>query len=56
MKHWWCMECKAKVGLDKHGRCEICESEAVDLLFTYGELNHPVSTTPTDSDPAPASA
>jgi hypothetical protein len=54
MKHWWCMECKAKVGLDKHGRCEICESEAVDLLFTDGELNPPVSMTPTDSDPVPA--
>ena len=54
MKHWWCMECQANVGLGKHGRCEICESEAVDLLSTDGELNRPVSMTPMDSDPAPA--
>jgi hypothetical protein len=56
MKHWWCMECQAKVVLDKHGRCEICESEAVDLLFSEGELNRPVSIIPTDSDPSPACA
>jgi hypothetical protein len=56
MKHWWCMECQAEVGLDKHGRCGICESEAVDLLFTEGELNDSVSTAPTDSQPAPACA
>jgi Zn finger protein HypA/HybF involved in hydrogenase expression len=32
MERWWCMDCKAPVMLDKHGRCSICESEAVDLL------------------------
>ncbi len=32
MERWWCMDCKAPVGLDKHGRCDVCESEAVDLL------------------------
>jgi hypothetical protein len=56
MKHWWCMECQTNVGLDKHGRCEICDSEAVDLLFIEGGLNRPVSITPTDSDPSPACA
>jgi Zn finger protein HypA/HybF involved in hydrogenase expression len=34
MRHWWCMGCQAEVKLDKHGRCETCESEAVDLLYT----------------------
>jgi hypothetical protein len=56
MKLWWCMECQAKVGLNKHGRCEICDSEGVDLVITEGEVNRSVSTTPADSDPAPARA
>jgi hypothetical protein len=51
MKHWWCMECQQKVGLGKHGRCEFCESEAVDLLPKDGELTSPVSTHQTDSSP-----
>jgi hypothetical protein len=54
MKHWWCVECQAEVGLGKHGRCEVCESEAVDLLPEDGKLSHPVSATPTDSDSVPA--
>ena len=32
MKHWWCMGCEAEVRLGKHGQCEVCGSEAVDLL------------------------
>jgi hypothetical protein len=56
MKHWWCVECQEKVRLGKHGRCEICESEAVDLLPTDGELSRQVSTTDKDSDPALAHA
>jgi hypothetical protein len=47
MKLWWCVECQAKVGLGKHGRCEKCESEAVDLLPDNlpqtGELKHSAS-------------
>jgi Zn finger protein HypA/HybF involved in hydrogenase expression len=31
MKRWWCMDCHCGVNLDKHGRCESCESEAVQL-------------------------
>jgi hypothetical protein len=56
MKLWWCMECQAKVELNKQGRCEICESEGADLLFTEEEVNSSVSTAQTDSDPAPARA
>jgi hypothetical protein len=44
MKLWWCANCQAKVRLGKHGRCEECESEAVDLLpdslQETGELKH----------------
>ena len=43
MKLWWCVECQAKVGLGKHGRCEKCESEAVDLLPDNGELKRSAS-------------
>jgi hypothetical protein len=32
MERWWCMDCKTPVTLDKHGRCDVCESEAVDLI------------------------
>ena len=30
MNRWWCMDCRSAVDLDRHGRCEGCESEAVD--------------------------
>ncbi len=56
MKHWWCVECQANVGLGKHGRCAICDSEAVDLLPTDSELNRSVSATLKPSEPAPACA
>ena len=56
MKHWWCMECQATVGLNKHGRCEVCESEAVDLLEDAGEPSRSVSASDTGSDLPPAEA
>ena len=54
MKLWWCVECQAKVALGKHGRCEKCESEAVDLLPDNGELKHLASAETTVSDLASA--
>jgi hypothetical protein len=50
MKHWWCMECDAEVGLGKHGRCAICESEAVDLICTEDKLTRPDSAAPQPLD------
>jgi hypothetical protein len=32
MNCWWCMDCRSVVDLDRHGRCEGCESEAVDTF------------------------
>jgi hypothetical protein len=32
MNHWWCMDCRLAVNLDRHGRCGSCESEAVHTL------------------------
>jgi Zn finger protein HypA/HybF involved in hydrogenase expression len=43
MKRWYCMDCRTSVELDKHGRCEGCESEAVDLIGSKDELNPSVS-------------
>jgi hypothetical protein len=54
MKHWWCMECDAEVGLNKHGQCGICGSEAVDLVFTDNESTRSDSETPQVSDPVSA--
>lgn len=36
MNRWWCMDCRSAIELDKHGRCESCESEAVDSLNPRG--------------------
>jgi hypothetical protein len=51
MKYWWCAECEAEVGLDRHGRCGSCGSEAVDMMSSEGDLNRPVSAAATKQDP-----
>lgn len=56
MKCWWCMECQTKVGLNKQGRCEVCESEGVDLLCAADELNRSVSMGLMSSGPHSARA
>jgi Zn finger protein HypA/HybF involved in hydrogenase expression len=53
MKHWWCMECQAEVGLSKHGKCGNCDSEAVDLLPKDDDLTCSSSETSKNPDPAP---
>jgi hypothetical protein len=32
MEHWWCIDCRAPVELNKHARCAYCDSEAVDSM------------------------
>lgn len=39
MKHWYCAECETEVALGKHGQCECCGSEAVDLLPAEATVN-----------------
>jgi hypothetical protein len=56
MKHWWCAECQAEVGLGKHGRCATCDSEAVDLLPNDGELTRSVSAIAEHSESVSACA
>jgi len=55
MKRWWCMECQVEVGLGKHGQCETCGSEAVDLLPTEDDLSRSVSTKNEELEPVSAS-
>lgn len=43
MKRWYCMQCEAEVKLGKHGQCEVCGSEAVDLIAPSEALNGAVS-------------
>ncbi len=31
MKIWLCMDCMTETQLNRHGRCECCDSEAVHL-------------------------
>jgi hypothetical protein len=52
MKHWWCMGCQAEVKLNKHGRCETCESEAVDALPAKDDINGAVSMNQEELEPA----
>ena len=33
MNPWYCLDCNSVVELDKHGRCEVCQSSAVDHVF-----------------------
>ena len=56
MKIWWCMECDGEVKLGKHGQCEICGSEAVDLILPEDTLNHSGSELQRDPQSAPACA
>lgn len=43
MNRWWCMDCRSIVKLDKHGRCEGCESEAVIFVTSENEVTLSVS-------------
>ena len=43
MKRWYCMQCEAEVKLGKHGQCEVCGSEAVDLISASEPLNNAIS-------------
>jgi len=45
MKRWWCMDCRTSTELNKHGKCEACDSEAVDLIGSVNVVTHSVSNT-----------
>lgn len=54
MKRWWCMGCQAEVKLSKHGRCEMCDSEAVDSFKVNEDLSSSVATEPTEMNSSSA--
>ena len=43
MNLWWCMDCRAAVELNRHGRCGCCDSEAVDLMEEKSAVSSTVS-------------
>jgi len=36
MELWWCLDCRVRVELNRHGRCQLCNSEAVDTMERSG--------------------
>lgn len=54
MKRWWCMGCQAEVKLSKHGRCEMCDSEAVDSFKVKDNVSSSVAITDTNLNPTSA--
>jgi hypothetical protein len=32
-KRWWCASCFTQIDLDRHGRCSVCGSDAVDRII-----------------------
>jgi hypothetical protein len=53
MENWWCVECDAEVGLNKHGQCGECGSESVYLLGPEKGLNSSLSVASEKSEAGP---
>ncbi|MGH9702113.1 MAG: hypothetical protein ACRD4K_01965 [Candidatus Acidiferrales bacterium] len=45
-RNWWCADCRAAVALSRHGRCETCNSEALDKIDSTLSRNVPVAAAP----------
>jgi Zn finger protein HypA/HybF involved in hydrogenase expression len=54
MKRWWCMNCDQEVQLGKHGQCEVCGSEAVDMLPMDSDLEPSCRAAGEESEAVPA--
>jgi hypothetical protein len=55
MELWWCIECDAKVELNKHGQCGQCGSEGVYLFASEKDINSSFSiSSETPEGPRPA--
>jgi len=35
-ERWWCVDCRMPVALNIYGRCERCDSDAVDSMERFG--------------------
>ncbi len=56
MNRWFCMDCRNKVQIDRHGRCATCDSEAVILAEHQKDVNGSVSIDKVDAPVGQASA
>jgi hypothetical protein len=36
MELWWCIDCRVRVELNRQGRCQLCDSDAVDTMERMG--------------------
>jgi len=36
MELWWCVDCRVRVELNRQGRCQLCNSDAVDTMERTG--------------------
>ena len=36
MERWWCLDCRVSVDLNRQGRCQLCDSDAVDSMERTG--------------------
>jgi hypothetical protein len=43
MNRWFCIDCRNQVETDRHGRCGVCDSEAVILAKPETEISGSVS-------------
>lgn len=48
-KRWWCVSCFAQIDLDRHGRCSICGSDAVDRIVRGASGINALEQTPSQS-------
>ncbi|MGH9773830.1 MAG: hypothetical protein ACRD50_02660 [Candidatus Acidiferrales bacterium] len=49
MRKWWCADCIQPTQIDKHGRCGVCGSNAIDAAqrhATFCEETVPPQETP----------
>jgi hypothetical protein len=44
IEQWWCGNCGTLIGLDIHGRCSICGSDAVDRIDRSGFWSNATTT------------
>ena len=35
-ERWWCVDCRIATSLNIYGRCERCDSDAVDSMERFG--------------------
>ncbi|HEV2340920.1 MAG TPA: hypothetical protein VGS15_03875 [Candidatus Acidoferrales bacterium] len=44
-RKWWCADCRVPINLDRHGRCDSCGSDAVDMMLHPNRVGHQLRPT-----------